>query len=184
MLGAASPRTPLLDLELWRRTEKNYAPDRARAEMWLLIGRHLQDSSLYAYAAWYFGRGREDEELALLLKNAALQGIDNRMLQYWRIILDAQTGDSKTCREALAALYGEPPWFITANIGRLYEAERSWQNATDHYAAALAASPENRDKSRILQRLAVCRTAQGRTGEARAAQPSPSTPQTSTPAPP
>jgi hypothetical protein len=165
-------KTPLLDLELWRRTEKNYAPSRALAEMWLLIGRHLQDSALYEYAAWYFGRERQDEELALLLKNAALQGIDNRMLQYWRIMLDTQTGDNKTCREALAALRyasSDQPWYIAANIGRIYEAERSWKNAADHYYTALANAVENHDKSRILQRLAACHTAQGRNGEARGA---------------
>jgi tetratricopeptide (TPR) repeat protein len=170
-------RTPLLDLELWRRTEKNYAPSRALAEMWLLIGRHPRDPQAYEYAAWFFARERQYEELALLLKNAALQGVASRMLRYWHIMLDAQqTGDNKQCREALSALYNEheeyeqdAPWYIAANMGRLYEAERSWKNAADAYYAALSASAGARDKSRILQRIAVCLAVQGRNTEARGA---------------
>ena len=167
-------QNPLLDLELWRRTEKNYPVDRALAGMWLLTGRHIKAPPVYEYASWYFGRKRQYEELALLLKNAALQGIaaDNRILRYWQIMLDARTQDHNTVREALAALRsesGEQPWFVSANIGRLYEAERSWKNAADHYRAALANAPENPDKSRLLQRLAVCLTAQGRNTEAFAA---------------
>jgi tetratricopeptide (TPR) repeat protein len=164
-------------LELWRRTEKNYAPGRALAEMWLLIGRHLRDPLVYEYASWYFGRERQYEELALLLKNAALQGVDTGTLQYWRVMLDTQTESSKQCREALVALSDvsdlsnkqESPWYIAANIGRLYEAERSWQNAVDSYYTALSNAGGNRDKSRILQRIAVCHTAQGRNTEARGA---------------
>jgi tetratricopeptide (TPR) repeat protein len=176
MLGTSphTAQTPLLDLELWRRTEKNYAPGRALAEMWLLTGRHIRDPHVYEYASWYFGRERQYEELALLLKNAALQGIDTGTLQYWRVMLDAQTGDNKQCREALSDLSDlsdekEGGWYIAANIGRLYEAERSWKNAVDSYYTALSASPGNRDKSRILQRIAVCHTAQGRNTEARGA---------------
>jgi tetratricopeptide (TPR) repeat protein len=179
MLGTSphTARTPLLDLELWRRTEENYAPGRALAEMWLLIGRHLRDPHIYEYASWYFGRERQYEELALLLKNAALQDVDTGPLQYWRVMLDTQTEDYRQCRAALSALSDLPDlsgaenggWYIAANIGRLYEAERSWKNALDHYYTALSNAPANRDKSRILQRIAVCHTAQGRNNEARAA---------------
>jgi hypothetical protein len=168
-------RTPLLDLELWRRTEKTYTPARALAEMWLLTGRHMRDPRVYEYAAWFFARERQYEELALLLKNAALQGVDSRMLRYWQVMRDAQTGDNKQTREALSALYHEheeyeqdAPWYIAANRGRLYEAERSWKNAADAYYAALSAAG-NRDKSRILQRIAVCLAVQGRNTEARGA---------------
>jgi tetratricopeptide (TPR) repeat protein len=172
-LGAAryTAQIPLLDLELWRRTEKNYPPGRALAGMWLLIGRHPQQTPIYEYASWYFGRERRYEELSLLLNNASLQGIDSGMLQYWRIMLDAPNGDNKRVREALAALPHAPdgqPWFVSANIGRLYEAERSWKNAVDHYSAALANAPGAPDKSRILQRTAVCLAVQGRNSEARA----------------
>jgi tetratricopeptide (TPR) repeat protein len=85
--------------------------------------------------------------------------------------LDTQTGDSKQCRETLTALSDETEgaWYIAANIGRLYEAERSWKNAVDRYYTALANAEENRDKSRILQRIAACLAAQGRNSEARAA---------------
>jgi tetratricopeptide (TPR) repeat protein len=174
---AASPYTaqnPLLDLELWRRTEKNYPPDRALAEMWLLIGRHTKESPVYEYASWYFGRERQYEELTLLLGNAALQGIaaDYRMPRYWQIMLDARTQDRNVTRETLAVFRdesGEQPWFVSANIGRLYEAEHSWKNAVDHYRTALATTPENQDKSRLLQRIAGCLSAQGRNGEAFAA---------------
>jgi tetratricopeptide (TPR) repeat protein len=167
-------QNPLLDLELWRRTEKNYPADRALAGMWLLVGRHIEEPPVYEYASWYFGRKRQYEELALLLKNAALQGIaasDYRMPQYWQIMLDARAQQDHV-REALAAFRygsGEQPWFVGANIGRLYEAERSWENAVDHYRAALANAPDNPDKSRLLQRIAVCLSAQGRNGEAFAA---------------
>jgi hypothetical protein len=165
-------RTPLLDLELWRRTEKNYAPARALAEMWLLIGRHLRDPRVYEYAAWFFARERQYEELALLLKNAALQGVDSGMLRYWQVMRDAQTGANKQTREALSALSDayeqDAPWYLAANRGRLYEAERSWKNAADAYYAALSAAG-NRDKSRILQRIAVCLAVQGRNTEARGA---------------
>jgi tetratricopeptide (TPR) repeat protein len=160
---------PLFDLELWRRTEKKYPPDRALAGMWLLVGRHIDQAQVYEYAAWYFGRERRYEELALLLKNAALQGIDNRMLRYWQIMLDIRAGDNNDGREALSALRyetDERPWFVSANIGRLYEAERSWKNAVDHYYMALSNADENRDKSRILQRIAGCLGAQGRNSEA------------------
>jgi tetratricopeptide (TPR) repeat protein len=173
MLGTSpyTAQTPLLDLELWRRTEENYTPGRALAEMWLLTSRHIKAPLIYEYAAWYFGRERQYEELALLLKNAALQGVDSGMLQYWRVMLDTQTGDNKQCRESLSALFDETEgaWYIAANIGRLYEAERSWKNAVDRYYTALANAEENRDKSRILQRIAACLTAQGRNSEARAA---------------
>jgi tetratricopeptide (TPR) repeat protein len=157
-------------VELWRRTEKNYPPDRALAEMWLLIGRHIKEPFVYEYASWYFGRERQYEELALLLKNAALHGAaDYRMPRYWQIMLDARTQDHNAVREALAAIYDEPgehPWFVSANMGRLYEAERSWKNALDHYRIALANAPKDADKSRLLQRMAGCLSAQGRTGEA------------------
>jgi hypothetical protein len=168
-----SPRTaeiPMLDLELWRRTEKMYPPDRALAGMWLLIGRHIGQAQIYEYASWFFGRERQYDELALLLKNASLQGIDSRMLQYWQIMLDARTGDYRSGREALSALgyeTEEQPWFVSANIGRFYEAERSWKNAAEHYYMALSNAVRNRDKSRVLQRIAVCLVAQGRNSEAR-----------------
>jgi tetratricopeptide (TPR) repeat protein len=176
VLGA-SPYTvqnPLLDLELWRRTEKNYPPDRALAEMWLVIGRHTKDPPVYEYASWYFGRERQYEELALLLSNAALQGVTaaGRMTRYWQIMLDMRTQGYSAVRETLAAFRdesGEPPWFVSANMGRLYEAEHSWKNAVDYYRTALATAPENQDKSRLLQRIAGCLSAQGRNGEAFAA---------------
>jgi tetratricopeptide (TPR) repeat protein len=177
---AASPhtaRSPLLDVELWRRTEKNYPPGRALAEMWLLVGRHIKEPLVYEYASWYFGRERQYEELALLLKNAALHGAaDYRMTRYWQIMLDARTQDSGTVRETLTGFgaafrdeSGKQPWFVDANIGRLYEAERSWKNAVDHYRIALAGADENPDKSRLFQRMSVCLAAQGRNGEAFAA---------------
>jgi tetratricopeptide (TPR) repeat protein len=166
-------QNPLLDVELWRHTEKNYPPDRALAEMWLLVGRHIKEPAVYEYASWYFGRERQYEELALLLKNAALQGAaGSRMPRYWQIMLDARTRAPGTVRESLAAFRdesGEQPWFLSANIGRLYEAERSWKNAVDHYRIALANAPKNTDKSRLLQRMSVCLAAQGRNSEAFAA---------------
>jgi tetratricopeptide (TPR) repeat protein len=171
VLGATrhTAQIPLLDLELWRRTEKNYPPGRALAGMWLLIGRHPQQVPIYEYASWYFGRERQYEELSLLLKNASLQGIDSGMLQYWRIMLDARDGDYKRVREALSALPHDPDghlWFVSANTGRLYEAERSWKNAVDHYYIALANASGAPDKSRILQRIAICLATQGRNSEA------------------
>jgi tetratricopeptide (TPR) repeat protein len=174
VLGA-SPYTaqiPLLDLELWRRTEKNYYPDRSLTELWRLIGRHVKDAQIYEYAAWYFGKSRRYEELALLLKNASLQGIDGKPLQYWRIMLDARSRDDhSTVRDALSALYepAEPPWFARANAGRFSEAARSWQNAVDHYHRALAGTDNPQTKSRILQRIAACLAALGRNGESRSA---------------
>jgi tetratricopeptide (TPR) repeat protein len=167
-------QNPLLDLELWRRTEKNYPADRTLAGMWLLVGRHIKEPVIYEYASWDFGRKRQYEELALLLKNAALQGIlpgtlsgaaDYRMPQYWQIMLDARTQDPGAVRQALAAFRdesGAQPWFVSANIGCLYEAERSWKNAVEYYRIALTNAPETPDKSRLLQRIAVCLAAQGR----------------------
>jgi tetratricopeptide (TPR) repeat protein len=169
-LGASSytAQTPLLDLELWRRTEKNYPPGRAAAEIWRLIGRHIQENALYEYAAWYFGRNRQYEELSLLLKNAGQQGIDSPMLEYWRVLQEARTGETNAGREAFSALSfaSGHPWYVSANIGRFYEAERSWKNALDNYYTALADAAENRDKSRILTRMAGCLAALGRSGEA------------------
>jgi tetratricopeptide (TPR) repeat protein len=165
-------QSPLLDLELWRRTERRYPPERALAEMWRLLGRHRQSPELYEYAARYFGKERQYEELALLLKNAALQNIDTAPLAYWRAVLLAREPGGQSAREAFAALPYEPalrPWYVSANAGRLYEAERAYGRAVEHYAIALAAAPDDRDKARIARRMAACLTAQGKDGAAREA---------------
>ena len=160
---------PLGDLELWRRTANKYPPDRSVAEMWRLLGRHRKEAELYEYAAWYFARERRYDELSLLLKNAALQEQKSPALDYWNVFQAARAAGPVDGVELLLAASGaKRPWFTEANIGRFYEAGRSYAAAERHYYYALVNADTGRDKARILDRISRCLTAQGKTVEARA----------------
>jgi hypothetical protein len=178
----------LLDLELWRRSEKNYPSDRSLAEMWRLLGRHKASSEIYAYAAWYFARERRYDELSLLLKNARLPASDFSVrtdtsllpLVYWEAFesarlhhasAGAKAVDTERAIDALEAYSASNgrPWFAEANIALYLEAEHSWTAALQRYYNALTQVELPQNKARILEGVARCHGAQGRPAEARIA---------------
>jgi len=179
------PLHPLLDLELLRRRLDIYPPNRASAEVWLLLGRNSEEEALHEWAAWYFDFQKLYIESSRLLKEASRRGMAGSWLELHRgleLILEGKTDEGeKVLREAyrIQEAAGTADWRIPANLGRIQESRRAISSALEYYEAASAmilnqrpdkmTAAKRTEAGRVQMRLSRCLEALGRTTESRRA---------------
>jgi len=185
---------PLLDLELLRRRLETptgqsaakggsppvtWPPNRAAAEVWLLLGRNPGIEALYEWAAWYFDHQKLYDESSRLLKEAARKGFSGPWIELHRslaLIREGKTAEGEKILKDAASrgAGGSQDWRIFANLGRIQEGRRTVSTAIDYYetAATLALNQRPADNTAAAQiqiRLSRCLDTLGRSQESRRA---------------
>jgi tetratricopeptide (TPR) repeat protein len=168
---------PLPDLELLRRREDFWPPDRITGETWLLLGRHPDARELYHWAAWYFNRQRKYDETSQLVETAENRGIREPWLLLHQGISLLAKGDIDRAEEVLRSVPEGAAWQSSANLGLIMEARRSPQAAISFYETAAAVMEKNTAKlppgtlraeaARLQLRIAGCFKILGRNEESR-----------------
>jgi tetratricopeptide (TPR) repeat protein len=162
------PGNPLLDLELLKRRGEFQEPERLIAETWLLLGRHPGSEELSRWAAWYFDFQRRPGETALVLRNAARQGIAAPWTGLHEALGSIYAGNLSRAEDILRALPPEETgWEVFANRGRIYEALRAPAAALEYYETAAAEVQNRKEAARIQLHIARCLRALGRGREIR-----------------
>jgi tetratricopeptide (TPR) repeat protein len=177
-----SPAWPLVDLEMLKRRAEAQQTGRTVAETWLLLDRHPENEDLYHWAAWYFDYQRNYNETAMLLRNAARHQFGGNWVSLFTAIGLMRDGDLDSAGEILTALVtdksgqsAKAAWPAMANLGLIWEANRSFTRALEYYELAAAALPPQAGlqtsvpASKIQSRIARCFNALGRPQEARRA---------------
>jgi tetratricopeptide (TPR) repeat protein len=158
---ALSRSDPLLDLELLRRRD-TLPMDRMIPETWLLIERHSEALPLYEWGCYYFDRQRRYDEARILIRNAALRGLDSPRLRLHQGLVFIREGRLDEAEGLLQSIPREDRiWQVNANIARLLEARRSVSAALEYYEIASAQIPPEPEKGgpegALLQlRIARC----------------------------
>ena len=161
---------PLLDLELLRRRLDIWPPNRAAAEVWLLLNRHPEDQAIHEWAAWYFEHRRLYTESARLLNDAMRNGMTGTWLDLHRALALLRRGEidggERLLREAGT---GSRDWRIFANLGRIHESHRQISAALEAYEAAAVLVDERIAAAQVQMRISRNLEALGRRQESRAA---------------
>ena len=167
---------PLLDLELHRRRLDTWPPNRAAAELWLLLGRNPGEQALYEWTAWYFDHQKLYTETSRLLIEAARKGMSGSWVDLHRslaLIRDGKTSEGeKLLKEAGSRIQGPAgaqDWRILANLGRIQESRRAVSTAIEYYEAAAGLAREKTAAAQVLLRLSRCLEALGKRQESRRA---------------
>jgi tetratricopeptide (TPR) repeat protein len=180
-----SPAWPLADLETVKRRAEIQQTGRTVAETWLLLDRHPENEALYHWAAWYFDYQRNYNETALLLRNAA-RLFSETWVSFFTAVGLMRGGDLDSAGEILTALAADKngqsaaaEWPAMANLGLIWEVNRSPARALEYYELAAAGQPDavfanspavsSPATSRIQFHIARCFNALGRPQEARRA---------------
>jgi hypothetical protein len=170
-----SPVWPLVDLEMTKRRAETFPLGRTFAETWLLLNRHPENESLYKWALWYFNYQRNYSEAALLLRNAA-HHFEGSWINLFAAIGFMHEGDLESAGEILAALAPEKnnlsakaDWSAMANLGLIWETNRSPVQALEYYEIAAAELQDPIHASKIQTRIARCLVSLGRPQDARRA---------------
>jgi len=160
---------PYVDLEICKRKTESQQPARKIAETWLLLDRHFDDEDLYRWASWLMAFQRDYGELNILLKRRVSDHYqESESFKTYKSVLLMRDGEID---EALSLLRSIPDenseWFVYANRGRIFEAQRSFSNAFEQYNLAVEKKPDNKAASKIYYNTARCFTALSRPADAR-----------------
>ncbi|MCL2374885.1 MAG: hypothetical protein FWC65_06555 [Treponema sp.] len=163
-------RYPLLDLELLRRRLDTWPPNRAAAEVWLLLNRHGADEIIHEWAAWYFEHRRLYAEAARLLNDAAREGMSGQWIDLHRALSLMRAGDLGAAEIMLreTGTYSRD-WRVFANLGRIYESRRQISSARAAYETAAVLVGERTAAAQVQLRLSRNLEALGHRQESRAA---------------
>jgi thioredoxin-like negative regulator of GroEL len=159
---ALSRSEPLLDLELLRRNRDTLPIGRMIPETWLLIERHNNALPPYEWGCYYFDRQRRYDETRILIRNAALRGLDSPLLRLHQGLGLIREGRLDEAEQMLQTIPREGRiWQVNANIARILEARRSVSAALGYYEMAAAQIPPEPEKGgpdgALLQlRIAHC----------------------------
>jgi tetratricopeptide (TPR) repeat protein len=164
-------RHPLLDLELLRRKQDSLPLNRARAEVWLLLGRNPGDEALHEWAAWYFDHQKLYDETDRLLKEASRRGMTGTWLDLHNSLALIREGKTAEGEKILREARGRSQdWRIPANLGRIHEGRRAISVALEHYEAAAAlVKGDNSAAAQVQLRISRCLETLGHTRESRRA---------------
>jgi tetratricopeptide (TPR) repeat protein len=147
----------LLDLELLRRRQEFLSIDRTVAEIWFLLDRHPDDERLYQWGAYYFDRQKRYQETAVLFRSAGFNHIDgpwmklNNALQHIR---EGRLDEGELVLRSMPVQNGF--WQISANIGRVLEARRSYAAALEYYEIASSLVKNKKNAALVQLRIARC----------------------------
>jgi tetratricopeptide (TPR) repeat protein len=159
-------REPLADLELLRRRREGWTIDRMVPETWLLLNHHPDSEALYQWAGYYFAFQRRYDEVPPLLRAAERNGFTGSWLDLQQALEHIRQGRLDAAEELLKARANAgDSWEISANLGRLLEAKRSYTAALGSYERAVALVRKNSDAAKIQLRIARCLRALGQERE-------------------
>jgi tetratricopeptide (TPR) repeat protein len=151
---------PYIDLELSKRHAPWWLLERQIAEAWLLLDRHDNNEDMYRWAVWLLLFQRNYSEIQILLNR-----IENMVFEYpypqwansYRAIQQMFTGNIEKAQEILLAIpVEEAEWNIHANLGRIYESQRSPSRALEQYELATEKVQNPKSEARIQIRIAKC----------------------------
>jgi tetratricopeptide (TPR) repeat protein len=162
---------PFIDLEICKRRTESQQPARKIAEAWLLLDRHFENEDLYRWASWLMTFQRDYDELTILLKrHVSDQYQSSEWAAFYKSVQLMHKGEIDTAFNLLRAIPEENAgWYVYANIGRIFEAQRSHLRAIEQYGLAIEKKPDNKTASRIHYNMARCFTAIGRAFDTRKA---------------
>ncbi|MDR0447848.1 MAG: hypothetical protein LBH07_04185 [Treponema sp.] len=138
----------LFDLELLRRRSEDWVVDKTVAETWMLLNRHTNDSRLFEWAVWYLDFQRRYDETTLALRNAGINQVEgpwSAMHRALALLRSRQYAEAeKTLRNIVKFPQGtkapgrrtQPLWQAGANLARLLEKQRNYQEALQYYEIA------------------------------------------------
>jgi tetratricopeptide (TPR) repeat protein len=166
--GASPDRYPFVDLEICRRKAQSQESGRQAAEAWLLLDRHPENEDLYNWASRLFFFQRLYSEANILLRRAAQFQFEGYWVPLYSAILMMSEGDTDEAQELLRSIPAQDAgWAVSANLGRILEAERSHIRAIEQYEIASERSQNPKTASRIQLRIARCSLTLGHSNEAR-----------------
>jgi tetratricopeptide (TPR) repeat protein len=180
----ATAATPLLDLELFRRSISSMPVNRSVAETWLLLDRHIADPRIYQWAAWHFDYARRFDEARFLVESAEKRGIaiEGEWLAFNQAVFSIQNNDYAAASRFLesarqppappsraapdgtrseSGIWGGedksagPPWEIPANLGLILEAEHNFSAALGFFRQAAARLDVQNDAQPSLEKAAL-----------------------------
>jgi len=168
--GADPSLYPFVDLEICKRNSQSQESGRQAAEAWLLLDRHPENEDLYNWAARLFFFQRLYPEAKILLRRAAQFQFEGQWVPLYNAVLLMNEGDTDEAQEMLRSIPAQDAdWAVSANLGRILEAERSHIRAIEQYEAASERTQNPKTASRIQLRIARCSLTLGHSNEARRA---------------
>jgi len=157
---------PFIDLEICKRNAAFNEPGRQAAETWLLLDRHPENEYLYQWAAWIFLFHRQYGETKILYRRIGQLQLTWQWLPVYKAIQFMQEGSLEKAKDILQSIPVETAgWAVYANLGRIFEAERSPARALENYELAAANVQNPKTAARIQIRIAKCLAAFGRSSE-------------------
>jgi len=161
---------PYIDLEICKRHAKEQILRRQIAETWLLLDRHENNEELYKWAFWHFFFQRSYDEIAILLDRIKFTPFEGSWIDSYRAIYSMSEGNLNEAYEILNTLSKEDaPWYVYANLGRIWETFLSSGRAIDQYQLALADAPDPKKRGKIQLQIARCYNSVNKPIEARKA---------------
>ncbi|MCL2800682.1 MAG: YugE family protein [Treponema sp.] len=165
---------PYIDLEICKRHAIDQNLGRKIAETWLLLDRHERNEELYKWAAWHFFFQRSFDESRILLDRLYILKMSGQWINIYNAIQYMNEGNLDRAADILHLIHDEDaPWYVNANLGRIYETTYTPSRAIEQYYTASEkllspAGPVNlKTVSRIQSRIARCFRALNRPGEVR-----------------
>jgi len=159
---------PYIDLEICKRHTKEQILRRQIAETWLLLERHENNEELYKWAFWHFFFQRSFDEIAILLDRMRIISFQGSWLDAYKAIYLMSEGNPGEARDILNSLSKEDaPWYIYANLGRIYETFLSSGRALEQYEIASLKALNPKTSAKIKLQIARCYNSLNKPIEAR-----------------
>ena len=157
---------PFIDLEICKRQAPWWLLERQIAEAWMLLDRHDNNEDMYRWAAWLFLFQRNYSEIQILLNRVENINFSDPQMPQWASIYRAIqlmfAGNLEKAQEILLAIPTEKAeWTVHANLGRIYEAQRSLSSALEQYELAAEKIQNPKSQARVQIRIAKCLSALG-----------------------
>jgi tetratricopeptide (TPR) repeat protein len=164
---------PYIDLEISKRHAQGPGLGRQLAETWLLLDRHPENEDLYQWAAWFMFFQRHYDEAKILLNRLEYLPTAGHWFSFYKAVQAMREGSLEAAEQKLLSISGETPeWQVYANLGCIYEANRSFSRALKQYELSfenLQITSNYKTASRLQFRIANCSSALGHAGEVRKA---------------
>ena len=161
---------PYIDLELCKLNMQVWPLARQMAETWLLLDRHSENIELYEWAAWHIFFQRNYDESAIFINRLDILRVNTQWANLYRAVQLMQEGYLDAAESILLSIpQDEADFAVFANLGRIYEIQRSSARALTYYEMASSVVQNPKTAARIQIRIAACYSAVGRASDARRA---------------
>ncbi|AEJ19075.1 hypothetical protein [Gracilinema caldarium] len=123
--------------------------------LWLLLNHFPVDDRIYHWAAWYFFRIGNYQELEKLLSMAQENNIEYPSLLLYRAFLAMEQGNLSEAEQLLASYHGEA-WYTPANLAKIYEKTYRIPKAIEYYQLAASFVHNPVIASRLYEQVGHC----------------------------